>query len=119
MKVMKKYNGHLIGNVEDGSIAQELNIEKGDYLLKINDQELEDVFDYQYLVQDDHLDVLIRKADGEEWLLDIDKDFDEDLGIEFEITVSFASSIRCPRELEIHFILRMMIQDFPSYRGIM
>ncbi len=84
MKVMKKYNGHLIGNVEDGSIAQELNIEKGDYLLKINDQELEDVFDYQYLVQDDHLDVLIRKADGEEWLLDIDKDFDEDLGIEFE-----------------------------------
>ena len=84
MKFMKKYNGHLIGNVEDDSIAQELNIEKGDYLLKINDQELEDVFDYQYLVQDEHLDVLIRKADGEEWLLDIDKDYDEDLGIEFE-----------------------------------
>ena len=81
---MNKYNGHLIGNVEPGSIAEELNIEKGDILLKINDQELEDVFDFQYLVQDEHLDVLIRKADGEEWLLDIDKDYDEDLGIEFE-----------------------------------
>ena len=81
---MNKYNGHLIGRVEEGSIAEELNIEKGDILLKINDQELEDVFDYQYLVQDEHLDVLIKKADGEEWLLDIDKDFDEDLGIEFE-----------------------------------
>ncbi len=83
-KAMNKYNGHLIGSVEPGSIAEELNIEKGDILLKINDQELEDVFDYQYLVQDEHLDVLIKKADGEEWLLDIDKDFDEDLGIEFE-----------------------------------
>ena len=81
---MNKYKGHLIGNVEPGSIAEELNIEKGDILLKINDQELEDVFDFQYLVQDEHLDVLIRKADGEEWLLDIDKDYDEDLGIEFE-----------------------------------
>ncbi len=83
-KAMNKYNGHLIGSVEPGSIAEELNIEKGDILLKINDQELEDVFDYQYLVQDEHLDVLIKKADGEEWLLDIDKDFDEELGIEFE-----------------------------------
>ena len=81
---MKKYNGHLIGNVEEGSIAEELNIEPGDILLKINDQELEDIFDFQYLVQDEHLDVLIKKKNGEEWLLDIDKDFDEDLGIEFE-----------------------------------
>ena len=68
---MKKYNGHLIGNVEEGSIAEELNIEPGDILLKINDQELEDIFDFQYLVQDEHLDVLIKKKNGEEWLLDI------------------------------------------------
>ncbi|WP_092323486.1 DUF512 domain-containing protein [Butyrivibrio sp. YAB3001] len=81
---MKKYSGHIIGSVQQGSIAEELNIEPGDALLKINDQELEDVFDYQYLVQDEHLDVLIRKKDGEEWLLDIDKDYDEELGIEFE-----------------------------------
>ncbi|MBE5831338.1 MAG: DUF512 domain-containing protein [Butyrivibrio sp.] len=81
---MKKYEGHKIGTVLEGSIAEEMNIEPGDILLKINDQELTDIFDFQYLVQDDHLDVLIKKADGEEWLLDIDKDFDEDLGIEFE-----------------------------------
>ncbi len=81
---MKKYEGHVIGSVEPDSIAEELNIEAGDILLKINDQELEDIFDYQYLVQDEHLDVLIKKKNGEEWLLDIDKEFDEDLGIEFE-----------------------------------
>ena len=81
---MKKHSIHIIKSINPGSIAEEMGIEAGDQLLKINDNEIEDIFDYQYLVQDDHLDVLIKKADGEEWLLDIDKDFDEDLGIEFE-----------------------------------
>ncbi len=43
-----------------------------------------DIFDYQYLTQDEYIEVLIRRADGEEWLLEIDKEYDEDLGIEFE-----------------------------------
>lgn len=81
---MPKEKGHLIGRIDENSIAEELNIEPGDRLLKINDQEITDIFDYQYLVQDEHLDVLILKENGEEWLLDIDKDYYEDLGIEFE-----------------------------------
>ena len=81
---MKKHSIHIIKSIIPGSIAEEMGIEAGDQLLKINDNDIEDIFDYQYLVQDDHLDVMIKKADGEEWLLDIDKDFDEDLGIEFE-----------------------------------
>ncbi|MBE5826750.1 MAG: DUF512 domain-containing protein [Butyrivibrio sp.] len=81
---MTKKKGHVIGTVIPGSIAEEMGIEPGDILLKINDEEIGDIFDYQFLVQDDHLDILVKKADGEEWLLDIDKDFDEELGIEFE-----------------------------------
>ena len=81
---MKKHSIHIIKSIIPGSIAEEMGIEAGDQLIKINDNDIEDIFDYQYLVQDDHLDILIKKADGEEWLLDIDKDFDEDLGIEFE-----------------------------------
>ncbi len=81
---MKKKNRHIVGFVEDESIAMELGIEPGDELISINDTEISDIFDYQYLVHDEHLDVLIRKRDGEEWLLDVDKDFDEDLGLEFE-----------------------------------
>ncbi len=81
---MNSKKGHLIGRIDENSIAEELNIEPGDRLLKINDQDINDIFDYQYLVQDEHLDVLIVKQNGEEWLLDIDKEFDEDLGIEFE-----------------------------------
>ena len=37
-----------------------------------------------YRIKDDYIEVLIRKADGEEWLLEIDKDYDDDLGIEFD-----------------------------------
>ena len=80
---MKK-SRHIISLVNNGSIAEELGIEKGDELLKINDTEIEDIFDYQYLIQDEYIEVLIRKPDREEWLLEIDKEYSEDLGLNFE-----------------------------------
>ena len=79
----KKQKGHLIERVLPGSIAEEMEIEAGDRLEAVNGQEIEDIFDYQYLTEDEELEVLIRKADGEEWLLDIEKDPDEDLGLVF------------------------------------
>ena len=75
---------HIIKSVEEGSIAWEMGIEPGDVLLRINHQIIEDVFDYHYYVNDEELLVLIRKANGEEWELEIEKDYEEDLGIEFE-----------------------------------
>ena len=81
---MMEYSGHLIKSVEKGSIADEMGVEAGDALLSIDDMQVEDVFDYRFLVQSDELTVLIRKEDGEEWELEIEKDETEDLGIEFE-----------------------------------
>lgn len=75
---------HRIKAVLPGSIAEELGVEAGDLLLAINDEEIEDVFDYHYYVNDEELTVLIQKPDGEEWELEIEKDYEEDLGIEFE-----------------------------------
>ncbi len=75
---------HVIKEVKPGSIAEELEIEAGDVLLTINEEEIEDIFDYRFLIQDEYLEVLIRKPDGEEWELEIDKDYEEDLGLEFE-----------------------------------
>ena len=77
---MKK---HLICGIEEDSIAAELEIEEGDFLISINDKEIKDIFDYHYLVEDEYLEVLIEKADGEEWLLEVEKDADEDLGLSF------------------------------------
>ena len=80
----KKEQEHLIQTVYPGSIAEELGIEPGDVLLKINGQKIEDVFDYRYLMKDEYVEVLIRKPSGEEWLLEIDKEYDDELGVEFE-----------------------------------
>lgn len=81
---MNNQHLHIVEKVETGSIAEELEIEPGDVLLEINGNKIEDIFDYQYHVQDEYIEVLIRKKSGEEWLLEIDKDYDEDLGICFE-----------------------------------
>ena len=75
---------HIIKEVYPDSIAEEMEIEPGDVLLAINDTSIQDVFDYRYLIKNEYIEVLIRKADGEEWLLEIDKDYDEDLGLEFD-----------------------------------
>ncbi|WP_073587876.1 DUF512 domain-containing protein [Anaerocolumna xylanovorans] len=80
----KKSNGHLIKTVMPDSIAVEMGIEPGDYLIAINEEEIDDVFDYQYLIKDEYIEILIRKSNGEEWILEIDKEYDEDLGIDFE-----------------------------------
>lgn len=79
-----KKHEHVIDRVDAGSIAEELEIEPGDVLLRINGKEINDVFDYHYLINDDYLEVVIRKKDGEEWEFEIEKDYQEDLGIEFE-----------------------------------
>lgn len=75
---------HIVREIAPDSIAQEMEIEPGDVILAINDREIEDVFDYRYLLKDEYVEVLVRKPDGEEWLLEIDKEYDDDLGIEFE-----------------------------------
>lgn len=75
---------HRVKEVEEGSIAWELGVEPGDVLLQINKHIIEDVFDYHYYVNDEELLVLIRKPGGEEWELEIEKDYEEDLGITFE-----------------------------------
>lgn len=76
-------NYHTITSIAPGSIAEELGVESGDLLISINGQEIEDVFDYRYLSQEEELIVVVRRGD-EDWELEIEKDPDEDLGIGFE-----------------------------------
>ena len=80
---MKK-NMHVISKVLPGSIGEELELEPGDVLVSINGQQVEDVFDYRYLMNDEVVELLIRKKNGEEWELEVEKDYEDDLGVEFE-----------------------------------
>ena len=80
---MKK-NLHIISKVLPDSIGEELELEPGDALLSINGQPVEDVFDYRYLMNDEFVKLLIRKKNGEEWELEVEKEYEDDLGVEFE-----------------------------------
>lgn len=81
---MKKNKEHIIRQIEPGSIAEELELEPGDVLVSVNGQSIEDIFDYHYLINEEYLEILIRKPDGEEWELEIEKEYEDDLGIVFE-----------------------------------
>jgi putative radical SAM enzyme (TIGR03279 family) len=76
-------SGHLISKVEPGSIAEELEIEAGDRLLSINGKEVRDVLDFLFYSGDDELEIEIMKPSGEVWALEIEKEYYEEIGIEF------------------------------------
>ena len=80
---MKKKE-HIISGIIPGSIAEEMEIEPGDLLLQIDGMEIEDILDYQFYAEDEELTLLIRKPDGEEWELEIEKEYGEDIGLVFE-----------------------------------
>ena len=80
----KREKGHQIEKVLPSSIAAELGIEPGDRLISIGGRKIEDIFDYQYYMEDTYVEILIEKPDGEQWLLQVDKEEDEDPGIVFE-----------------------------------
>lgn len=83
-KVSMTKKEHKISGIVSGSIADELEIRPGDILLSVNDTEIADVFDYHYQINEEYVTVVIRKPDGEEWEYEIEKDYEDDLGMEFE-----------------------------------
>lgn len=76
-------NKFIIAGIQKNSILEEMEVEVGDKLLSINNMPVTDILDYRYLIADDTLVVEIEKPDGEVWELDIEKEFEEDLGVEF------------------------------------
>ena len=51
---MKKKQ-HIILSIEEGSLAEQHGIVEGDILISINGEDIKDIFDYQYLIQDEKL----------------------------------------------------------------
>ncbi len=83
-QITRERKKHRIDGIVPGSIADQLEVEPGDLLISVNGEELEDVFDYQYQINEEYLTMLIEKPDGEEWELEIEKEYEDDLGIVFE-----------------------------------
>ena len=70
--------------VEKGSIAEEIGLEPGDTIIKINNAEIKDVLDYRFLINDEEITLTVLTKQGEIAEVDIEKDAYEPLGVEFE-----------------------------------
>jgi putative radical SAM enzyme (TIGR03279 family) len=83
MEVNVKNTNNYISKVYNNSIADEIGIEIGDLLISINDQPIQDIIEYKFLMSDEYLEVEIQKKNGEIYIYEIEKEYDDDLGIEF------------------------------------
>lgn len=73
-----------IKEIKPGSLAEELDLQPGDELLSINGTSIQDVVDLQFALADEQIELEVRRMDGEVWQIEVDKDYDEGLGVEWE-----------------------------------
>lgn len=83
MEICINTDKNIIENIIKDSIADELGLEVGDEILSINGENIKDIIDYKYLISDEYIELEIKKLNGELISFEIEKDFYEDLGIEF------------------------------------
>lgn len=75
--------GGCISSVAPGSIAEEAGILPGDAIISINDHPLTDIIDYRFYAAEEEIDVLVQRG-GEQAVISVEKDYDDQLGIEFK-----------------------------------
>lgn len=93
----------LITSVVPASIAAEVGFEAGDRLVAINGQRPRDLIDYQFLCADEVLNLEVLDSQGKTHHVEIEKDYDDDLGLEFE-TALFDGLIQCNNRCPFCFI---------------
>ena len=76
-----------ITKIYKDSLAEELDLQIGDKILKINNQPPKDLIDLSFLLADEEIELLIEHSDGEREIIAFEKDIDEEIGAEFESAV--------------------------------
>jgi putative radical SAM enzyme (TIGR03279 family) len=100
---MSTTNPALISGIVPDSIAEEVGFTPGDRLIKINGQSPRDLIDYQFLCSDEVLNLEVLDRKGKTHQVEIEKDYDEDLGLEFD-TALFDGLIQCNNKCPFCFI---------------
>ena len=93
----------IIKEVIKNSIAEELELQSGEEIVAINDEKLEDFIQYRYLTMAEEIDLHVKRLNGEEEIIELEKDFDEDLGIVFTSAV-FDRVIPCTNKCIFCFV---------------
>ena len=85
------------------SIAEELGFEPGDAIASINWMKPRYLIDYQFLCADEYLELEVIDTQGKLHQVEIEKDYDEDLGLSFENAL-FDGLIQCNNHCPFCFI---------------
>lgn len=100
-----RVGGH-IAHIIPGSLADDIDLQVGDELLAINDNEVQDVIDVQFYAADEYLELLIRR--GEEYLLyEAEREYGQELGLEFAHPTFDIDIRRCNNLCPFCFVLQM------------
>ncbi|MBW4449957.1 MAG: TIGR03279 family radical SAM protein [Spirirestis rafaelensis WJT71-NPBG6] len=100
---MSTINPARITGVLPDSIAAEIGFAAGDAIVAINGTRPRDLIDYQFLCADEVLELEVLDEKGKTHHIEIEKDYDEDLGLEFE-TALFDNLIQCNNRCPFCFI---------------
>ncbi|HBC94639.1 MAG TPA: DUF512 domain-containing protein [Pelotomaculum sp.] len=98
--------GLLIAQVLPGSIAAEMELAPGDRLISMNGSEVRDLIDFRFFETEENLTIEVLTAAGEEWVLDVEKDYDQDLGLGFA-DGGFGRTTRCSNRCIFCFVDQM------------
>ena len=100
---MKTVQPAKISRVLPDSIAAEIGFEPGDAIVSINNTRPRDLIDYRFLCSDEYLEIEVLDTKGITHQIEIEKDYDDDLGLEFE-TALFDGLIQCNNHCPFCFI---------------
>jgi putative radical SAM enzyme (TIGR03279 family) len=88
--------GVTITGVAAGSIGDELDLEPGDRIMRVNGRTVRDYLDFRFQsAGETDLLVDVRKHTGEDWELNIERDEAEDFGLSFEQIVPRQCANEC------------------------
>jgi putative radical SAM enzyme (TIGR03279 family) len=96
----------VIAHISPESIASELGLMPGDKILAVNGQAVTDLIDLSFAFADEDIELLVERLSGQQEIFEIEKDYDEDMGIEFESAV-FDGVRRCANKCIFCFVDQM------------
>ena len=102
---MAATRGGRIAAVHPGSVGEEIGLEAGDVLVSIDGHPLRDLIDYRFYSAEESLVLVVERA-GQSHRLEIERDYDEELGLTFDEPV-FDGMRQCCNHCEFCLVAQM------------
>jgi putative radical SAM enzyme (TIGR03279 family) len=88
--------GVIITEIAPESLAEELELETGDRIVRVNGRPVRDYLDFRFQTSGEtEMTWLVRKTNGETWEIELDREEGEDFGLMFEQIVPRQCANEC------------------------